>query len=61
MAMQRVNMYLTAQQVERLIRLEEKTGIKMSENVRRAIDKHLREEEKAVREQEASEKTDKGE
>jgi len=41
--MKRINTHLTEQQVGRLKKFAEKTGLKVAELIRRAIDKYLEE------------------
>lgn len=43
--MQKVNYYLTEQQIARLQKLAKKTGLTLSELIRRAIDAFLKQEE----------------
>jgi len=40
--MERVNFYLTIKQIEALKQLADKTGLKVSEHIRRAIDAYLK-------------------
>lgn len=44
MVARKINMFITDQQSEALEKLKEKTGIKLSEAVRRAIDEYLKRE-----------------
>lgn len=44
--MKRINTYITEQQSERLLNLTTKTGIRFSEQIRRALDLYLEKMEK---------------
>ena len=43
--LKRTNIYLTQEQIKRLTKLSEETGVPQAEMIRRAIDKYLDEKE----------------